>query len=49
VTAPSLASVSQLSQLIGKQGMTADIQSSTPIADGIEAHIQVRGQSRAHR
>jgi general secretion pathway protein L len=49
VTAPSLASVSQLSQLIGKQGLTADIQSSTPIADGIEAHIQVRSQSRAHR
>jgi general secretion pathway protein L len=49
VTAPSLASVSQLSQLIGKQGMTADIQSSTPGADGIEAHIQVRSQSRAHR
>jgi hypothetical protein len=41
--------VSQFSQLVGKQGMTADIQSSTPVADGIEAHIQVRSQSRAHR
>jgi general secretion pathway protein L len=49
VTAPSLASVSQLSKLIGKQGLTADIQSSTPVADGIEAHLQVRNQSRAHR
>jgi general secretion pathway protein L len=49
VTAPSLASVSQLSKLIGKQGLTADIQSSTPVTDGIEAHIQVRSQSRAHR
>jgi general secretion pathway protein L len=49
LTAPSLASVSQLSQLIGKQGMTADIQSSTPVADGIEAHIQVRSSSRVRR
>jgi general secretion pathway protein L len=49
VTAPSLATVSQLSQLIGKQGLTADIQSSTPGASGIEAHIRVRSPSRAHR
>ncbi len=50
VNAPSLAAVSQLSQLIGKQGMTAEIQSSTPVASGVEAHIQLRSQtSRAHR
>lgn len=50
VHAPSLAALSQLSQLIGKQGMTAEIQSSTPVAGGVEAHIQLRGQtSRAHR
>jgi general secretion pathway protein L len=50
VNAPSLATLSQLSQLIGKQGMTAEIQSSTPIASGVEAHIQLRSQAaRAHR
>ena len=50
VRAPSLAALSQLSQLIGKQGMTAEIQSSTPVAGGVEAHIQLRSQSsRAHR
>jgi general secretion pathway protein L len=50
VSAPSLAALSQLSQVIGKQGMTAEIQSSTPVANGVEAHIQLRSQgSRAHR
>ncbi len=42
ITAPSLATLSQLTQLIGKQGMTADIQSSTPTAAGVQAHMQVR-------
>jgi type II secretion system protein L len=50
VSAPSLAALSQLSQLIGKQGMTAEIQSSMPVANGVEAHIQLRSQaSRAHQ
>jgi general secretion pathway protein L len=50
VSAPSLAALSQLSQLIDKQGMTAEIQSSTPVANGVEAHIQLRSQkSRPHR
>ena len=50
VSAPSLAALSQLSQYIGKQGMTAEIQSSTPVAGGVEAHIQLRSQTaRAHR
>jgi hypothetical protein len=50
VSSPSLASLSQLSQFIGKQGMTAEIQSSTPVSDGVEAHIQLRTTtSRAHR
>lgn len=50
VSAPSLAALSQLSQFIGKQGMTAEIQSSTPVAGGVEAHVQLRSQSpRAHR
>jgi type II secretion system protein L len=47
VTSPSLAALSQLSQLIGKQGMTAEIQSSTPVASGVEAHIQIRGHAHA--
>jgi general secretion pathway protein L len=45
VSAPSLGELSQLSQFIGKQGMTAEIQSSTPIAGGVEAHLQLRGQT----
>jgi general secretion pathway protein L len=50
VTAPSLAALSQLSQLVGKQGLTADIQSSTPVGTGVEAHLQVRtAGSKAHR
>jgi general secretion pathway protein L len=50
VSAPSLAALSQLSQFIDKHGMTAEIQSSTPVANGVEAHIQLRSQgSRAHK
>src|ERR1700676_3237140 len=50
VSAPSLAALSQLSQLIGKQGMTAEIQSSTPVANGVEAHVQLRSSTpRGHR
>ena len=40
--APSLAALSQLSQLVGKQGLTAEIQSSTPAGAAVEAHLQVR-------
>jgi type II secretory pathway component PulL len=50
VSAPSLAALSQISQVIGKQGVTAEIQSSTPVAGGVEAHIQLRSQgAKAHR
>jgi len=49
VTAPSLAALSQLSQLVGKQGLTAEIQSSTPAGTGVEAHMQVRvAGTKAH-
>jgi general secretion pathway protein L len=50
VNAPSLAALSQLSQYIdSKHDLKAEIQSSTPVAGGIEAHVQLRGQaSRAH-
>ena len=49
VSAPSLADLSKISQLVAKQGMTAEIQSSTPVPTGVEAHMQVRSQSPAHR
>ncbi len=50
VSAPSLGALSQLSQFIGKQGMTAEIKSSIPAGTGVEAQIQLRNQaSRAHR
>ena len=42
VTAPSLAALSQLSQRVGKQGLAAEIQSSTPAGTGVEAHVQIR-------
>jgi len=45
VTAPSVEALSQLSQIIGKQGMTAEIQSSTPVAGGVEAHMQIHTQA----
>jgi general secretion pathway protein L len=50
VTAPSLAALSQLSQRVGKQGLSAEIQSSTPVGTGVEAHMQVRtaGAPKAH-
>ena len=49
VTAPSLAALSQLSQLVGKQGLTAEIQSSTPVGSGVEAHMQVRSEGAKAR
>jgi type II secretion system protein L len=50
LTAPSLSSLSQLSQLVGKQGLTADIQSSQPVEGGVDAHLQVHSPGgKAHR
>ena len=50
VTAPNLAALSRLSQLMGNQGLTAEIQSSAPVGSGVEAHLQVRPVgSKAHR
>jgi len=50
VTAPSLTALSQLSQQVGKQGLTADIQSSQPVEGGIDAHLQVRtAGAKGHR
>jgi general secretion pathway protein L len=48
--AASLASLTPLTQFINQQGMTAEIQSSTPVAGGMEAHMQIRTQAaRGHR
>jgi general secretion pathway protein L len=49
VTAPSLAALSQLSQLVVKQGLTAEIQSSAPVGSGIEGHMQIRPQGTKAR
>ena len=42
LTAPSLAALSQLTQVAGRQGLAVEIQSSTPVSAGVEAHLQVR-------
>ncbi len=50
VNTPSLGALSQLSQLVAKEGLSAEIQSSNPVAGGVEAHLQIRTQgSRARR
>jgi type II secretion system protein L len=41
LNAPNLAVLSQVSQYIDKQNMKAEITSSTPVAGGVEAHMQV--------
>jgi general secretion pathway protein L len=45
LNAPSLAALSQLTQFVGKQGFAAEIQSSNPVAAGVEAHVHVHDQS----
>ena len=45
VNAPSLAALSQLTQFVGKDGLAAEIQSSNPVAAGVEAHLHVHDQS----
>jgi general secretion pathway protein L len=50
VSAPSLAALSQLTQFAGSKGLSAEIQSSNPVASGVEAHLHVHSQSgRAQR
>ena len=50
VSAPSLAALSQLTQFVSKKGLAADIQSSNPVATGVEAHLHIRDSSaRAQR
>jgi general secretion pathway protein L len=49
VDAPSLATLSSLNQVMAQRGMAAEIQSSTPVSGGVEAHLQIRvaGQGTA--
>lgn len=47
VMAPNLGAISQLSQYVAKRGLTAEIQSSTPVANGVEAHLQVRADGKS--
>ncbi len=50
VSGPSLAALSQLSQLVSKQGLQADIESSKPVDSGVEAQMQIRSAgAKAHR
>jgi general secretion pathway protein L len=44
VNAPSLAALSQLTQFVAKEGLAAEIQSSNPVAAGVEAHLHIRDQ-----
>jgi general secretion pathway protein L len=48
--APSLDALSQMSQFVHTKNMTAEIQSSSPVAGGVEAHVLLHGPaSRVHR
>jgi general secretion pathway protein L len=49
VTAANLAAINAVSQYITKQGLSANIQSSTPVANGVEAHLQVRAAPKGSK
>lgn len=42
LTAPGVGDLAQLAQRISKDGLTAELQSSNPVAKGIEGRLQVR-------
>jgi general secretion pathway protein L len=42
VTAADVQSLAALTQSVAKQGLSADIQSSTPAGSRVEAHLQIR-------
>ncbi len=44
MSAPSLDALSKLSQAVASQGIQTEIQSSTPIANGVEAHVQLHNK-----
>lgn len=41
VTAPNLATLSRLTQTVSTKGLAAEIQSTTPVEAGVEAHMQI--------
>ena len=43
VSSPSVDAIGRLSQTLARQGLHAQIQSSTPTAGGVEAHLRIRG------
>ena len=47
VNAPSLAALSELTQFMGKEGLAAEIQSSNPVATGVEAHLHIHDSHAA--
>ncbi len=49
VTAPNVEALSRISQEAAKNGLTAEIQSSTPVAAGVEAHLQLRAAGAGAR
>jgi general secretion pathway protein L len=49
LSAPSLESISELTQFVGKAGLAAEIRSSNPVPTGVEAHLQIRGQGARTR
>ena len=50
VSGPSLAALSQLTQLVAKQGLLAEIQSSKPVDTGVEAQMQIHSPgTKSHR
>ena len=49
VTAANVESLSTLTQSIAGQGLTAEIQSSTPAGAGVEAHLQIRAPRPSSR
>jgi general secretion pathway protein L len=50
VSGPSLAALSQLTQLVAKQGLLAEIQSSKPVDTGVEAQMQISSPgAKTHR
>ena len=42
ITAPSVDDLAQFSQLVAKDGLSADLQSSNPVSAGVEGRLQIR-------
>ena len=49
ITAPSVDDLAQLSQIMQKQGLTAEIQSSVPAGSAVEGRMQIRSGTEGGR